>query len=338
MKYRIGKIATVFFVLSLLVLSIFSCAKIPESTEEELTPVLKVGDTEVPFEVYRYFFMNYKAEYDKGDESYWSRDDVDKAAILLAIKEKTVSAIHRSYATFELCEEYGIDPFGPENDKIVNETVADYIKEEFGGKNKYAESLKEVYMTDNVFRLVLRRFECDKQLNDKLIASGAIKTDDDTVLLAIRDTNIFCRAKQVLIKNDIGEDPSANLARAKEALNALSVGTDFDAVVAKYGEDTEMIINPTGYYFTHNELIEEFEEAAFALEIGERSGIVESHIGYHIIERLEVDASYVKENYEALKTSYLTWKYQEAVEAEMEKLTVTEINSELIATLGAFAK
>lgn len=324
-----------FFILTS---ALFSCTSIPESTEEEATIVLKIGSYEVPFEVYRYFFMNYKHEYDGGDENYWENDSIDSVKIYETIKEKTVSAVLRCYATFELCEEYGIDPYGSEIDKIVDETIDDYIKNEFGGKKEYVNSLEGAYMTDSVFRFILRRFECDKELNDKLIASGAIKTDDETVLAAIKDKDVFCRAKQILIKNDVGEDISANLAKAKEALNAVSLGMDFDTLVAKYGEDTEMIINPTGYYFTHNELIEEFEKAAFALEIGETSGIVESNVGYHIIQRCEVDASYVKEHFDDLKESYLTWKYQEAVEIEMAKLTVSGTNSELLSSLANFAK
>lgn len=328
----------VLIAFSLLTSVLFSCTSIPESTEEESTTVLTIGDYEVPFEVYRYFFMNYKHEYDGGDENYWKDESVDASEICEVIKEKTVSAVLRCYATFELCKEYGIDPYSSEIDKIVDETVDDYIKTEFGGKKEYVSSLEGAYMTDSVFRFILRRFECDKELNDKLIASGAIKTDDETVLTAIKDKDVFCRAKQILIKNDVGEDISANLAKAKEALNAVSLGMDFDTLVAKYGEDTEMIINPTGYYFTHNELIEEFEEAAFALEIGETSGIIESNVGYHIIQRCEVDASYVKEHFDDLKESYLTWKYQEAVEVEMAKLTVSETNSELLLTLSSFAK
>lgn len=338
MKHYFARTAVIFAAFCLTALSLFSCTDIPESTEEELTAVLTVGEAEVPFEVYRYFFMNYKNEYDGGDDSYWKNEDVDSDALYEVIKEKTVSAIHRCYATFSLCEEYGIDPYSSEMDKIVDETVEYYIENEFDGKKAYIESLESVHMTDSVFRFIMRRFECDKQLNDALIASGVIKTDDDTVLLAIKDPDMFCRAKQILIKNDAGEDISANYAKAKKALNAVSLGTDFDRLVAQYGEDTEMIVNPTGYYFTHNELIEEFEEAAFALEIGETSGIVESHVGYHIIQRCEVDASYVKENFEALKESYLTWKYQEAVEAEMDRLTVKETNSELILTLTELIK
>lgn len=338
MKLYFGRAAVVAFAFLIASLSLFACTDVPESTEEELTSVLTVGDVEVPFEVYRYFFMNYKNEYDSGDDSYWKNDDVNASAICEVIKEKTLSAIHRCYATFALCEEYGIDPYSTEMDKIVNETVDYYIKNEFGSKKEYVASLESVYMTDSVFRFIMRRFECDKALNDALIASGTIKTDDETVLLAIKDPDVFCRAKQILIKNDVGEDISANLAKAKDALNAVSLGTDFDRLVAQYGEDTEMIINPTGYYFTHNELIEEFEEAAFALKIGETSGIVESHVGYHIIQRLDVDASYVKENFEALKESYLTWKYQEAIESEMDKLTVTETNETLLSSLTDFAK
>lgn len=338
MKHYFGKAVLIFIALFIAASTLFSCTDIPESTEEEMKTVLTVGDAEVPFEVYRYFFMNYKNEYDGGDDGYWENDEVDADAVYAVIREKTLSAIHLCYATFSLCEEYGIDPFGTEMDKIVDETVEYYIENEFDGKKAYVESLESVHMTDSVFRFIMRRFECDKQLNDKLIAAGVIKTDDDSVLNAIKDPDVFCRAKQVLIKNDEGEDIAVNLKKAKDALNAISVGTDFDRVVAQYGEDTEMIINPTGYYFTHNELIEEFEEAAFALEIGETSGIVESHVGYHIIQRCEVDASYVKENFDSLKESYLTWKYQEAVESEMEKLTVKEIDTELMLTLADFVK
>lgn len=332
------KALIVLIALSLTMTSLFSCTSIPESSEEELTTVMKIGDAEVSFEIYRYFFMNYKKEYDGGDESYWDDENVDTNAVFEMIKEKTVNAILRCYATFELCEDYGIDPYSSEIDKIIDETVDDYIENEFGGTKAYVESLDGAYMTDNVFRFILRRFECDSELYDRLITAGVIKTDDETVLLAIKDDDVFCHAKQILIRNDEGEDIAANYARAQEALNSATLGVDFDSLVAKYGEDTDMIINPVGYYFTHNELIEEFEEAAFALEIGEISGIVESYLGYHIIQRCEVDASYVSENYDSLKESYLTWKYQEIVEVMMDALTVTETDTELMLSLSEFVK
>ncbi len=304
-----------------------SCGKgydIPGSTEEEKKTALYIGDHKVPYEQYRYFFLNYKFEYDGGDAEYWKRDDVDTDAVYAEIREKTESALLRCYATYDLCKAYGIDYEGKKMKKTIDESVTYYIENDFGGVEGYIENLKSANMTDSVFRFLLTRLECDTLLSDELIYKGVIKTDSESVMKAITDENEFCHAKQILIKNDKGEDPAVNYQLAVAALTAAGLGVDFDTLVAEYGEDPEMIVNPTGYYFTHNELIEEFEKAAFALKVGEMSGIVESYIGYHIILRCELDPGYVSENYDDLLESYLAWRYQAAVEAEMKKLTVTE--------------
>ncbi len=321
------RVIALFAAIFMLVLSAVSCGDgydIPESTDEEKKTALYIGDHLVPYEQYRYFFLNYKYEYDGGDAEYWSRDDVDKDAVYDEIREKTSNALLRCYATFDLCKAYGIDYDSKDMKKTINESVNYYIENDFGGVDGYIENLAAANMTDSVFRFLLTRLECDTLLSDELIYNGVIKTDSESVMNAITDENEFCHAKQILIKNDEGEDPAANYERARNALNAASLGIDFDTLVAEYGEDPEMIVNPTGYYFTHNELIEEFEKAAFALEVGEMSGIVESYIGYHIILRCELDPGYISENYDDLLESYLAWRYQAAVESEMAKLTVTE--------------
>ncbi len=326
MKLFIKRSIILIFTLFIIAGTFSSCGgesyDIPNSTAEELKTVLYVGDYEVPYELYRYFFLNYKFEYDAGNAKYWESEDVDTDAVFTEIREKTLSAIHRCYATISLSEKYELDPLGKKLDKTVDETVVYYIENSFGDVDGYVEGLKSAHMTDNVFRFLLRRLELDAMLCDELIYDGVIKTSDEAVLNSIRNEDEFCHAKQILVKNDPGEDPAANYERAKEALNSASLGVDFDTLVAKYGEDPEMIVNPVGYYFTHNELVEEFEEAAFALKVGEMSGIVESYLGYHIILRCEIDPSYVSEYFDDLRDSYLAWKYQQAVEGEMDKLQV----------------
>ncbi|MBI3317640.1 MAG: peptidyl-prolyl cis-trans isomerase [Candidatus Omnitrophica bacterium] len=83
------------------------------------------------------------------------------------------------------------------------------------------------------------------------------------------------RASHVLLETEEG---------AKKALERLNAGEPF----AKVAE--EMTIDPAGKSkggdignFTKGQLIPEFENACEKLKLGERSGIVKSSLGYHVI-------------------------------------------------------
>ena len=73
-------------------------------------------------------------------------------------------------------------------------------------------------------------------------------------------------------------------------LSVIKNGEDFMTVVAEYNEDPGMdVYGEDGYYFNSGVMVEEYEEASFALEEGGVSEIVETTYGYHIIKRLPLD-------------------------------------------------
>lgn len=88
---------------------------------------------------------------------------------------------------------------------------------------------------------------------------------------------------------------------AEQTLAKIRRGSDFDKLMEQYNEDPGMEQNPDGYLFTKGEMVEEFEKAAFALSVGQVSGVVESDYGYHIIKRVsngkysEQDIAFVQE-------------------------------------------
>ena len=62
---------------------------------------------------------------------------------------------------------------------------------------------------------------------------------------------------------------------------------EIDALIEQYGEDLYMFNNPDGYYIIRGNRWEAFEDAAFSLDVGEFSEVVETEAGFSILMRYE---------------------------------------------------
>lgn len=140
-----------------------------------------------------------------------------------------------------------------------------------------------------------------QKLTEKYIDSSKIKVDKDAVLDEMKKD--YVKAKHVLILTQsqdgtaLPDDEKAKkLETAKEVLAKAKAGEDFDKLVSEYGEDPGMKSNPDGYLFTKGQMVQEFEDAAFALGENQISGIVETSYGYHIIKRVPFDVNGTQES------------------------------------------
>ena len=115
------------------------------------------------------------------------------------------------------------------------------------------------------------------------------------------------------------------LPTAEEVLAKAQAGEDFDELIATYGTDTGMTVEPNksrGYLVCEGLSLYEqsFQDAAMALtEVGEISGLVKTSYGYHILQyATDVPSGpveYTEEIQESIRTDLLTAAQDAAYDA-----------------------
>jgi peptidyl-prolyl cis-trans isomerase SurA len=89
------------------------------------------------------------------------------------------------------------------------------------------------------------------------------------------------------LERNMGRGREEALQRALDLLFRIRKGEDFEALAREYSDDK--LTAPKGGRLAligRGQTVPEFEEAAFALEPGQVSDVVETKFGFHIIKRV----------------------------------------------------
>lgn len=160
--------------------------------------------------------------------------------------------------------------FGVEDAMLQNRIAR--LSEQAGGADKLAAWEAQHGFTDESFRLAFGRQIAAAWMRDKIIAG-------------VPNTAEQVHVRQILFYNG-WEVANHNADTAQKVLDQLKSGADFNTLAAQYDPATQGELGwfPRGYL-----LQPQIEAAAFALQPGQTSGVIQTTLGYHILMLLERD-------------------------------------------------
>lgn len=250
------------------------------------------------------------------------------ASAMISSMDKTIASIdgekiNKDELYDALVAGYGADTL----DLLITNKLVELEAEKAGIKIKDEEIQKEI-------DVMVESYGDEKSLKEQLEASGssmdALKKDivvylqtkklveprititDDEISTYFEDNkDTFAQAEQVEASHILVEDEKT----AKKVAKELAAGGDFAKLAAEYSTDTETADNGGSLgYFGKGDMVEEFEDVAFDLDINKVSDPVKTEYGYHIIKvtgKKEAKKANLEDSKEVIKETLLSERLQE---------------------------
>lgn len=153
----------------------------------------------------------------------------------------------------------------------------DELVESYGGE----ESIQAVYEANGLTEEAVKENIRTYQLTKNVIAASLDITDEEIEQYFEDNKDLYGQEEQVIASHILLEDEDT----AKEVLAKVKAGEDFAELAKEYSTDTATKEDGGDLgYISRNQMDEAFEEAAFSLEKGAVSEVVQTSDGYEIIK------------------------------------------------------
>ncbi len=163
------------------------------------------------------------------------------------------------------------------------------------------------------------------ELRDQLVGADTVITDEELErLYRERQAGVRIHVRHILLR--VPEDATAeqrdSVREEAEALRQRALaGEDFAELARAYSQDPGSAARGGDLgRFGRGQMVGPFEEAAFALEPGEISEVVETPFGYHVIKLEDREQPEFTEVSESFRTQALAERQQARVEAYVDSV------------------
>ena len=260
-------------------------------------------------------YLNSYMQYYTGSSINWDDTLSDGMSVADYVKASVLSSVKQHLVLENLANKYGVT-LTEGQESAMADSDQTYI-DQYGSEEAFEEEIAKLGMRRETYDRVARSNYLYQNLYELYNTEGsALYASDEDLAVYAADQNYITADHILLSTKDLttGEaltdeqkaEKKALAEEIKQKLDACEGDIDeltalFQELADQYSEDPGRETYPTGYTFTTGSMVQEFEDAAYALPEGEVSEVVESSLGYHILLRLPLDkaaaADEVREEY-----------------------------------------
>jgi len=177
------------------------------------------------------------------------------------------------------------------DDKAVDRKLGE-IKKKFPSDKEYKDALGRMDLSEEDVKSQIRDGLTIERLIETEIVEKIVVSEEESQSFYQGHPELFkaaeqVRASHILIKIDSKADETTRAEARKKiemVQQQVQKGQDFARLAKDFSDCPSNAQGGDLGYFSRGKMVKPFEDAAFALKIGEVSTIVETQFGYHLIK------------------------------------------------------
>ena len=242
----------------------------------------------------------------------WNKEIEEGKTYKQYIEEMVLDTMILEIVILEEAKKEGIDV----TDETLQEEFTNY-KGYFTTDEDYKKFLEESGMTEEFLLESLKKELIIEQfLSKKSEAIDKLEPTEEELKALYEDKKIMfnqIRASHILVDTE---------KEAKEIKDKLNNGGNFEELAKEFSTCPSSEEGGDLGYFAYGDMVPEFSEVAFNMELGQISDPVKSTYGYHIIKVTDIKDSYDKVDKEELIYQFKSLKYNEMLDSYIENAKI----------------